>query len=273
MPARNYHFQQQRNAALKQRQDAPELPEPNSPALKKYITPATEVERQTLARQEPEARQEQRSYREIMGFGRDIPLALAIGQIVPPDYPYAFVEGVNPGIKIDWDGGKPWNIVLSEAIGPHGLEFEIFRGQIYISKTETVSEKTHQSGSARSGNFYERHVSPQETAELEAKEHSLFTENQKSLMPAMGYQESENFNNAEETKNGEPLPPVQIYGGSSSVTTENEPLTPVGPGVGNAPPPAYDYMPPYAGYPSPEMPEERKNPDFPWSGSNAGMSQ
>ncbi len=59
--------------------------------------------------------------KQAVGFGQDIPLALAVSQIVPPEYPYSFSEKVDPGLRIDWQGGKPWDEVLEEGLAPHGL--------------------------------------------------------------------------------------------------------------------------------------------------------
>lgn len=59
------------------------------------------------------------------GFGSDIPLALALGQIVPPSFAYSFGDGVNPGKRVSWEGGKPWNEVLADVLQPLGLTFEI----------------------------------------------------------------------------------------------------------------------------------------------------
>jgi len=56
----------------------------------------------------------------IEGFGRDVPLALALSQIVPADYAYNFMGNVNPGFRISWSGGQPWNQVLSDALTPLG---------------------------------------------------------------------------------------------------------------------------------------------------------
>lgn len=64
-------------------------------------------------------------YAEAMGFGTDIPLALAMGQIVPSTFSYSFASNVAPGLKISWNGGKPWNQVLNESLAPHGLQAKI----------------------------------------------------------------------------------------------------------------------------------------------------
>ncbi len=60
-------------------------------------------------------------YADAVGFGSDIPLALALRQIVPPDYAYAFDPAVDQGARITWNGGKPWDLVLNDALQPHGF--------------------------------------------------------------------------------------------------------------------------------------------------------
>jgi hypothetical protein len=55
------------------------------------------------------------------GFGRDIPLALALPQIVPAGYSFAFGNGADAGVRVSWDGGRPWNHVLTDALAPHGM--------------------------------------------------------------------------------------------------------------------------------------------------------
>jgi hypothetical protein len=64
-------------------------------------------------------------FAQAVGFGNDIPLALAAGQIIPAEFPYAFSESIDPGIKINWSGGKPWNETLQDALAPYGLGFVI----------------------------------------------------------------------------------------------------------------------------------------------------
>ena len=62
------------------------------------------------------------------GFGSDVPLALALTQIVPAQFAYNFVGNVDPGVRISWSGGKPWNAVLQEALAPLGYGIFV-RGQ------------------------------------------------------------------------------------------------------------------------------------------------
>ncbi len=71
-------------------------------------------------------------YSEAIGFGRDLPLALAARQIIPADYTFSFSGSVNPGKKIDWDGGAPWNEVLSNTLEPHGIAVAISGQHVVI---------------------------------------------------------------------------------------------------------------------------------------------
>ncbi len=70
----------------------------------------------------------------VNGFGSDLPLALALGQIVPSDYAYSFAAGVNPGARISWNGGgKQWGEVLNEALAPLGYGLKIRGKQVVIT--------------------------------------------------------------------------------------------------------------------------------------------
>ena len=71
-------------------------------------------------------------FTEAVGFGRDLPLALALSQVVPPEYSYAFARNVNVGTTVSWQGGKPWNEVLDEMLAQNGMKAEIEGGQVTI---------------------------------------------------------------------------------------------------------------------------------------------
>ncbi len=66
----------------------------------------------------------------IEGFGDDMPLALALRQIVPPRYAFVFGDKINPGMLVSWRGGKAWNLVLEDALKPLGMQFEMQRGTL-----------------------------------------------------------------------------------------------------------------------------------------------
>ncbi len=69
----------------------------------------------------------------IEGFGKDMPLALAMRQIVPANYAFSFAQGVNPGQRISWSGGAPWNIVLQKSVESSGLDAQITDQTVVIS--------------------------------------------------------------------------------------------------------------------------------------------
>lgn len=55
------------------------------------------------------------------GFGRDVPLAFAIRQIVPAGVRLTLADGVDPDAPVVWRGGRPWTKALGEAVTPLGL--------------------------------------------------------------------------------------------------------------------------------------------------------
>lgn len=85
-------------------------------------------------------------YKEAVGFGSDVPLVLALQQVVPPEYAFSFGRNVNPGVHVSWNGGKPWNIVISEMLAPLNMIAEIKGGIVHIryenmSKIENTENK------------------------------------------------------------------------------------------------------------------------------------
>jgi hypothetical protein len=71
-------------------------------------------------------------FADAVGFGRDLPLALALSQVVPPEYSYSFARNVNVGTTVTWQGGKPWNQVLDDMLAQSGMAADIQDGQVTI---------------------------------------------------------------------------------------------------------------------------------------------
>lgn len=69
---------------------------------------------------------------EAVGFGRDLPLALALSQVVPPDYTFSFAQDVNAGETVSWQGGKPWDAVLNDMLAPVGMRAVISGNQVIV---------------------------------------------------------------------------------------------------------------------------------------------
>ncbi len=75
------------------------------------------------------------TYPEIVGFGTDLPLALALRQVVPAQYSFSFADGVNPGYRVSWNGGRPWNEVLNDMVSPLNLSAQIHSKIVSIKKS------------------------------------------------------------------------------------------------------------------------------------------
>lgn len=73
-----------------------------------------------------------RDFEVVQGFGSDIPLVLVLNQIVPAAYSYSFDGDVDPGMRVSWNGGKPWNLVLEEALAAYGFGIMIVDDVVWI---------------------------------------------------------------------------------------------------------------------------------------------
>lgn len=81
---------------------------------------------------------EKEAFDVLEGFGTDLPLALVLRQIVPAQYAFSFGDGVNMAQNISWQGGKPWNDVLQDALAPANLTYNLSNSKITIQKTNAA---------------------------------------------------------------------------------------------------------------------------------------
>ena len=82
--------------------------------------------------------EDRNTYSPVSGFGSDLPLAIALSQIVPPQYGYVPVGNINLGQRVSWSGNnRPWSIVLEEILAPHGLEPEIRGNKVLLQRAGT----------------------------------------------------------------------------------------------------------------------------------------
>ena len=72
------------------------------------------------------------TYAQAIGFGRDLPLALAISQVIPSEFTHSFADNVDTGITVSWEGGKPWNQVLNNMLRPKNLTSVIRNNRVII---------------------------------------------------------------------------------------------------------------------------------------------
>ena len=63
----------------------------------------------------------QASLPNVEGFGKDIPLAVALRQVVPPAYMLSFASGLDQGKPVSWNGGRPWNDVVTDMLSERKL--------------------------------------------------------------------------------------------------------------------------------------------------------
>jgi hypothetical protein len=87
----------------------------------------------------PRAADPQGEYAIVEGFGSDIALALALREVVPAHYSFSFAKGVNPGYRVSWNGGKPWNQVVREMVAPLDLTYEI-RGNTVVIRPAAAQD-------------------------------------------------------------------------------------------------------------------------------------
>ena len=161
---------------------------PQRPVILAY--PEDPVE-PTLARSAPVS--EETVYADAIGFGKDMPLALAIQQILPPGYAYSFAKSVNPGERVSWNGGKQWNLVLSETLEPLGLSARISDKTVAIvPSVGELSSSTTSPTSEEAGDIYA--IEPASGIEQEIRSPEINTEtlpSQRLIIRDPGEQEAE----------------------------------------------------------------------------------
>lgn len=73
-----------------------------------------------------------RNFVNAEGFGSDLPLALALNQVIPAGFTHSFALGVDPGTTVTWQGGKPWDQVLDDMLRPQGLTALIKQNNVTV---------------------------------------------------------------------------------------------------------------------------------------------
>lgn len=70
------------------------------------------------------------------GFGKDVPLKVALLQILPPSLTAQFSQGVDAEQAVDWSGGKPWQAVLHDVVQPRHLRATVSGSIVKIDPTQ-----------------------------------------------------------------------------------------------------------------------------------------
>jgi hypothetical protein len=83
---------------------------------------AVQTEPKTLVAKQPTSRP---NFETVEGFASDIPMILALREIVPNDYGFSFAKGIDLGQRISWEGGRIWPAILEDVLAPADLDFRI----------------------------------------------------------------------------------------------------------------------------------------------------
>ena len=70
------------------------------------------------------------------GFGKDVPLRVALLQILPPSLTTQFSQGVDAEQVVDWSGGKPWQAVLRDVVQPLHLRATVGASTVRIDPAQ-----------------------------------------------------------------------------------------------------------------------------------------
>ncbi|GEM_PF-2495122 len=142
------------NAPAKVAQDSEQVETTKSDHMAAPVAPAADTNRPLSLSAYPDtpekpkltkndsATQTPDAFSQAIGFGKDVPLALAVQQIVPSEYAYSFAKSVNPGARVSWTGGEEWNTVLLKALESIGLSIRITDKTVMIIQKEREAVST-----------------------------------------------------------------------------------------------------------------------------------
>jgi hypothetical protein len=75
----------------------------------------------------------------VEGFGKDVPLGLAVRQIVPQGYSVTYGAGIDRNRRISWQGGADWQTVLrSVAVGGHHMAVSVSGQEVVLSDADAA---------------------------------------------------------------------------------------------------------------------------------------
>jgi len=82
----------------------------------------------------PAAKEEVKGEKIVKGFANSVPLAVALRQILPPEYGFSVEQDVNMGSLVSWRGGKGWKKTLSDMLQASNLTMNEQGQMVSISK-------------------------------------------------------------------------------------------------------------------------------------------
>lgn len=70
----------------------------------------------------------------VHGFASNVPLTLALRQVLPTGYTFSLSKGVDKNVLVSYKGGKPWDETLAVMLAPVGLDVSVQRTVVVLSR-------------------------------------------------------------------------------------------------------------------------------------------
>lgn len=78
----------------------------------------------------------------VEGFANDVPLTVALRQILPRGVMYSVADNVDVGTQVSWTGGRSWQAALDEMLGSVGLQSVYSQNMVVVQKAATMAPAT-----------------------------------------------------------------------------------------------------------------------------------
>lgn len=72
----------------------------------------------------------------VTGFGNDLPLYVAIQQVVPSPYKISWNKDVDSSTHVSWTGDRSWKQVLGDMLDKVGLAYDLFEESVTIKRSD-----------------------------------------------------------------------------------------------------------------------------------------
>lgn len=134
---------------------------PSAPTVKVQSTPVQNITPQTqprspVANASPVPITQNRAPQSIanentlaVGFGKNLPLVTALGQVIPDGYTYVMDDNIATGKTVSWNGGQPWPTVLNNMTRDLGLHAQINEKIVRITHHESQKSEPVKIASAQ----------------------------------------------------------------------------------------------------------------------------
>ncbi len=71
----------------------------------------------------------------VEGFASDVPLTVALRQVLPRGVMYTIADDVDTSTSVSWNGGRDWQTVLNDMLGKAGLRAAYSQNTVLIEKS------------------------------------------------------------------------------------------------------------------------------------------